>query len=481
MKKLKIFNSSKLNASDMILMVVLIVSAAVLFVMSMSSYSDTYDTSISYTKDTLSEKTVQCANEIEAQFNEKFALLEYIATLPEINEMKWANQYKYIKGKEATLGFEHLFIMDMTGHGYYVRENTIQDQSGEQFFQDVMNNDKFITEPFMDYNNNKSITTLCVSIYKGGKKVGVLCGAMDLSKVYDLVENMQTGEDGLAAVINEAGEYVASSDMTQVHRKLNIITYYQDSSKHDISFINDNLNTLEDVTGEITIDGVNYYAGITNIENCSWKLILTVSKADSIGQMDNILYTQIAAVIILVVIILVTVRFIAKLMKKERMAFIDSLTGISNRARCTIIMEKLETHKKDSVMIVSFDLNDFKQINDDYGHKQGDNALKTFAKILNKTFGKTGFIGRMGGDEFIAILLNTTQEEYEKLIADMKNLINSENSNRNQKYVISPSYGNAIRPENAPDEFTIHKLYEEADKKMYVYKDVYKSMKKENA
>lgn len=478
MKKLKIFNSSKLNVSDIILMLVLIVSAAVLFIMSMSSYSDTYDTSISYTKDTLAEKTVQCANEIEAQFNEKFALLEYIATLPEINEMKWANQYKYIKGKESTLGFEHMFIMDMTGHGYYVRENTIQDQSGEQFFQDVMDNDKFITEPFMDYNNNKSITTLCVSIYKGDKKVGVLCAAMDLSKVYDLVEDMQTG-DGLAAVVNAAGEYVASSDMTQVHRKLNIVTYYQDSSKHDITFINDNLNSLEDATGEITIDGKNYYAGITNIENCSWKLILTVAKSDSIGKMDNILYTQIASVIILLIIILVTVRFIAKLMKKERMAFIDSLTGISNRARCTIIMDKLETHKKDSVMIVCFDLNDFKQINDEYGHKQGDEALKTFAKILNKTFGKVGFIGRMGGDEFIAILLNTTQEGYERLITDMKNLVNSENSNRNQKYVISPSYGNAIRPENADDEFTIHTLYEEADKKMYVYKDVYKSMKKE--
>lgn len=475
MKKLKVFNNAKVSISDVVLMVVLIASAVVMFVMSMSNYSDTYDTTVAYTKDSLSERTTQCANEIQAQFNEKFAVLDYIATLPEINEMKWANQYKYIKGKESTLGFEHLFIMDTQGHGYYVRENTIKDQSSEQFFTDVMENDKFITEPFMDYNNNKSITTLCVSIYKDGKKVGVLCGAMDLQKVYDSVANMKIG-DGLAAVVNGAGEYVASSDMTQVHRKLNILDVYKDTSKNEISFIKNNLSSDGNVTGEIKIANKSYYVGMTDIENCSWRLILTIAKDETGSNMSSILYTQIASIVILLVIIAVTIRFIMKLINKERMAFVDSVTGISNRARCSIILDKLETYRKESVMVVSFDLNDFKLINDEFGHKQGDEALKTFAKVLNKTFGKTGFIGRMGGDEFIAILLNTSQEEYEKLIADMKAQINSANSDRNQKYLISPSYGNAIRKEN--EDITVQSVYEEADKKMYLYKEVYKSMKK---
>lgn len=475
MKKLKVFNSAKVNASDVVLMIVLIVSAIVMFVMSMSNYSDTYDTTVAYTKDSLSERTVQCANEIQAQFNEKFAVLEYIATLPEINEMKWTNQYKYIKGKEAALGFEHIFVMDTTGHGYYVRENTIQNQSDEPFFQSVMENEKFITEPFMDYNNNKSITTLCVSIYKDGKKVGVLCGAMDLQKIYDLVADMKTG-DGLAAVINEAGEYVASSDMTQVHRKLNILDVYSNTDKNDISFIKSNLAADGSVTGEITVSNKQYYVGMTDIENCSWKLILTLAKDETGSNMSSILYTQIASIVILVIIILVTIRFIVKLINKERMAFVDSLTGISNRARCSVILDKLETYRKESVMVVSFDLNDFKQINDEFGHKQGDDALKTFAKVLNKTFGKEGFVGRMGGDEFIAILLNTTQEHYEKLIADMKNIVNSINADRNQKYLVSPAYGNAVRKEN--EDITIQSVYEEADKKMYLYKEVYKSMKK---
>ena len=475
MKKLKVFNNAKVSISDVVLMVVLIASAVVMFVMSMSNYSDTYDTTVAYTKDSLSERTTQCANEIQAQFNEKFAVLDYIATLPEINEMKWANQYKYIKGKESTLGFEHLFIMDTQGHGYYVRENTIKDQSSEQFFTDVMENDKFITEPFMDYNNNKSITTLCVSIYKDGKKVGVLCGAMDLQKVYDSVANMKIG-DGLAAVVNGAGEYVASSDMTQVHRKLNILDVYKDTGKNEISFIKNNLSSDGNVTGEIKIANKSYYVGMTDIENCSWRLILTIAKDETGSNMSSILYTQIASIVILLVIIAVTIRFIMKLINKERMAFVDSVTGISNRARCSIILDKLETYRKESVMVVSFDLNDFKLINDEFGHKQGDEALKTFAKVLNKTFGKTGFIGRMGGDEFIAILLNTSQEEYEKLIADMKAQINSANSDRNQKYLISPSYGNAIRKEN--EDITVQSVYEEADKKMYLYKEVYKSMKK---
>lgn len=478
MKKIKIFNNSKLSVSDISLMVVLILSAVVLFIMSMKSFNDTYDANVSYAKDTLAEKTIQYANEVEAEFNEKFAILDYVSTLPEINGMNWSNQYNYIRGKEEDLGFEHLFIMDMEGYGYYVRDNVIKNQSGDKFYLDVLENEKFITEPFMDYDNNKSITTLCSSIYDGTEKIGVLCGVMDLSDVFNLVASMQT-DSGLVVVVNDSGEYVASSDMTLVHQKENIVKHYSDKDKHDISFIKDNLNSETDVTGTITIDNVEYYACITNIENCTWKLICTIEKSETMGDMDNILYTQIASVIILVIIILVTLRFVIKLIKKERMAFIDSVTGIANRARCSVIMDKMETHVKESVMVVCFDLNDFKHINDEFGHQQGDEALKSFAKILNKTFGKYGFIGRMGGDEFIAILLNSSQEAYEKMVADMKNMLNSLNADKNQKFLISPSYGNAIRPVNNPDDITVQVLYEEADKNMYAYKEVYKAMKNE--
>lgn len=477
MKKINAFSNSKMRIGDMILFAVLIASVLVLFGMSMLSYSSTYDKTISYAEDSITQRTEQSAKEIEATFEERFAILEYIATLPEIKNMKWSEQYAYIKGKESDLGFEHLFIIGADGFGYYVQDNMIRNQSEEEFFTNCMENDRYITEPFTEYVNDKAITTICVSIHNDmGKKVGSLCGAMDLQNIYSQVESMQT-DTCIAFIVNSQGEYVASADMTQVHRGLNVKTVYSNAEKHDINFILNNLNNNTTTAGEVMIDNIDYYASVAPIDNCDWQLVLTVEKREAIGDIENMYIIQFVSAAILIVILIVTIRFIAQLNSKDKAAFVDSLTGINNRARCTIMMDKLETHRKESIMIVNFDLNDFKEINDKRGHNCGDEALVNFSKVLSKTFGKVGFIGRMGGDEFIAILLGKTQEEYEKLLKDMKDLIATLNSDRNQQYVLSPSYGNAIRNIDNPEEKSIHELYEEADRNMYFYKETYKSVR----
>ena len=472
MNKLKVFNKTKLSFVDLALMLLLIVAVVVLFVMSMLSYDDASETNIEFTKQSIEEIAKQSAKEIEAKFEERFAILEYVATLSNINKMNWSDQYSFLKGNEDDLGFEHVFIMDMNGQGYYVQDRVIRDQSDEEFFANIKDADRYITEPFSD--DKGSITTLCVPIYKNGNKVGILCGAFNLEDVFQLVKEMQPGE-GLATVVNYKGEYVASGEMKQVYEKHNILETYADD---DIKMIADNLTKNETITGEIEIDGTEYYASMVKMEGCDWKVILTMDKDQTMSNMDQLRNTQIASVILLLVVIFVTIRFMVKLHMKDRMAFVDQVTGISNRARCTIIMDKLETHRKEDIMIVSFDLNDFKSINDAYGHKEGDEAIKVFAKVLNRTFGKFGFVGRMGGDEFIAILIDTSKETYEKLINDMKQHIKNVNADRNQKYVLSTSYGCAVRtPEDAENDKTVQDVYEEADKNMYEYKGVYKSIK----
>ena len=95
--------------------------------------------------------------------------------------------------------------------------------------------------------------------------------------------------------------------------------------------------------------------------------------------------------------------FRGRLEKAERMAFTDSLTGAANRAEGEQrLSECIDAGKRFSILL--FDLNDFKGINDRYGHQGGDLVLKTFASRLTQHVRRDDTVCRWGGDEFLVIL-----------------------------------------------------------------------------
>jgi diguanylate cyclase (GGDEF)-like protein len=117
----------------------------------------------------------------------------------------------------------------------------------------------------------------------------------------------------------------------------------------------------------------------------------------------------------------VATAFIVLAMAKERnerihkeAASTDPLTGVSNRravvARGTQLIRAVSRSKK-PVAALMFDLDHFKKINDVYGHAVGDSALKVFARTATENMRSTDVFGRLGGEEFAAILCNMSGEE----------------------------------------------------------------------
>jgi diguanylate cyclase (GGDEF)-like protein len=99
----------------------------------------------------------------------------------------------------------------------------------------------------------------------------------------------------------------------------------------------------------------------------------------------------------------------AKLEEAERLASVDSLTGLQNRRRVEAGLD-LRVAQRRPFVVALFDLNGFKQVNDTYGHVAGDEVLKQFATELRSAFRTLDDVGRWGGDEFIAVLDCTLED-----------------------------------------------------------------------
>lgn len=100
---------------------------------------------------------------------------------------------------------------------------------------------------------------------------------------------------------------------------------------------------------------------------------------------------------------------------QDSLIFSDELTGIYNRKMLNSMIKSLSS--KENYYVIMVDLNNFKRINDTYGHLEGDNALKFVAKKLLELIQEEGyFLARYGGDEFIIIAKNDSVNEIKAFI-----------------------------------------------------------------
>lgn len=156
-------------------------------------------------------------------------------------------------------------------------------------------------------------------------------------------------------------------------------------------------------------------------------------------------------------------------------AYTDELTQINNRTFCSEYMSKLQAEKDAAYTIIAFDLNDLKKNNDTYGHAKGDMLIKEAASVISGAFASSGVVGRMGGDEFIAIIPSNDMAQINSMIGNFENSI-ADSNEKNTDLNLSISYGFAFNTEVKTSD--IEKVYQLADDRMYKHKKSYKDSTK---
>ena len=452
---------STLNLYDKIVLSATVILIIISLILTVVSIDNIRKSKIEEVEQYLATLTMDFKENVDGFLQEKIDLLKFIASFPEIYNMNWDEQYKFLKEKTVYSKFEHMFIVDNEGYGYYVQGNVIKDQSHEEFFQNIKDKEEYITEPFLEEYKNRSITTISVAIYNNGNRVGTLCGALNLKEINDRIQNVKVKKSGFGFVINNNGNYVVSNDMNLVHNKINIF----ELENYDATLLHSDKNNDN---GLMAINGENYYANYSSLNRVPWKVVFVVPVREVLEEVRNIKYLQYFSTMLFIILLGLIVRIIAKYIRNDKLVYIDSLTQIANRNKCNYIFTRIDNDYKDDLAIVSIDLNDFKIVNDTMGHNVGDELLCDFAKILKLTFEKSGFIGRMGGDEFIAILSGHDESKVKKLIEELNDNILNFNNISNKKYKISASCGYAIRKKD--ELMPLKEVYEKADENMYVNK-----------
>ena len=148
----------------------------------------------------------------------------------------------------------------------------------------------------------------------------------------------------------------------------------------------------------------------------------------------------------------------------HRLAERDTLTGLYNRSTSGMLFERIlkdDDTREGSLIIL--DLDNFKQINDRYGHDCGDKILKDAADRMSRVFEEYGYVARIGGDEFLAIVRNIPSEKVDSILNDFTDDSKTVEYH-DQKIVYSMSIGYAMFPEGGSE---YNQLYQNADMALY--------------
>lgn len=154
-------------------------------------------------------------------------------------------------------------------------------------------------------------------------------------------------------------------------------------------------------------------------------------------------------------------------------AYIDRLSGVYNRRYLDDYLTGLNENEKyrksgKTITGVMLDMDKFKQINDNFGHHVGDDAIAQVGSILRDNLGKMNFAARYGGDEFIIITPMLDNDSIEALMKKLTAVADERNASGDYPYELSFSYGYA--------QFTVGKekdsdgFMKRMDDNMYEYK-----------
>lgn len=160
----------------------------------------------------------------------------------------------------------------------------------------------------------------------------------------------------------------------------------------------------------------------------------------------------------------------------------DALTGLYNKQgylhlETLLVQEAVETES--TLTCFMFDMDGLKDINDNFGHTEGDFAIQVIGHALSSMIRPRDICARFSGDEFYLLTIDYTEKDAEDLVLRVQKYLSNYNKLSNKKYSISASGGYAqVTPDRSFNKDQLKELFEQAGSSMYRQKEEHHLMKK---
>ena len=249
---------------------------------------------------------------------------------------------------------------------------------------------------------------------------------------------------------------LVSLDDKAFQAKMEELDAYFDTLKQEIDLVRqvgyENTNIIE--KSEIFFNLCDVATGLA--ESYSQRIATRLKQFETLTVIDIVIL-----VFMILYELLKALRYAKANRELKSKIYLDEATGLPNKNKCE---EILTLEAEQNMAICVFDLNNLRIINNQQGHERGDLYIRSFAKSLRKGVDENQFVGRCGGDEFIAFFKNVTKEDVKRNLENIKKEC-AKCSEIPLSYVAGFAYSNDF------SKLTMRELFCQADKNMYIDKN----------